>query len=180
MVTRAMRMRGGLAGLLGPLVVLAIAALAGREALRYGLWAAGNPGSGLLPLIACALLALLALLDLSRWLKQRAAGAIRSEDQTRDDLQRHSDAGAETGSGPVLWWRVAAYAAALVGFALGMQYLGFVPAALASLALAVRFGEGRDWGRSVAVATVTVGFSWLLFARLLSVPLPAGSWLGLL
>ena len=150
-------MRPPYAQLLGPMAVLAIAAFAGVTAWRLGLWDDGNPGSGLLPAVASALLAVLALADASSRLKPAP----------------DADHGHAT---PVLWSRVAAYAASLAGLVAAMQAIGFVPAALASLVVAVRFGEGRRWRTSIAVAAAGVFFAWLLFGRLLSVPLPTGTW----
>jgi hypothetical protein len=171
-------MRGRQAGLIAPGIVLVVALLAGREALRYGLWSDGNPGSGLLPLIACVLLVVLSLLDLSsRWRAVDPAGrAGTTAAQSLGAAPEPSTSVPE----PAMWHRVAAYGAALLGFAFGMDVVGFVPASVVALAVAVRFGEGRDMWRAVAVAGAGTGFAWLLFAKLLSVPLPTGRLLGLL
>lgn len=147
--------------LAGPLLILAIAGYAGYQSLQYGLWTPAGPGSGLLPLICSVLLAGLAIADLPQRMARKTNPAVAGD------------------ASPVLWWRVGTYAAALVGFVAAMDYLGFVASGILALAAAVRLGEGKGWARALCVSGASVALAWLLFARMLSVNLPAGRWLAL-
>jgi tripartite tricarboxylate transporter TctB family protein len=131
--------------LIGP-VLLSLAGVAALLFAReFGLWSFGSPGAGLMPAAAGTLLLLASLADL-----RLAKGLHRS----------------------AFAWRPLSYMAGLAALIPLTPLLGLLPA-LAVLVFAIlHFIERVPLGRAAVIAGATVAGSWLLFERLLSVPLP--------
>jgi putative tricarboxylic transport membrane protein len=72
------------------------------------------------------------------------------------------------------WRRVGATLAAMAGFALVLEPLGFLLAAFLSMVALLRAVEAQSWRRIIVIAAAAALVSQLVFARLLGVPLPAG------
>lgn len=174
-----------MAALAGPVVMLAVAVLAGHRALAYGLWGPTGPGSGLLPLICSVALVVLALIDLIHGVSsgRSPAPAVAS---LIDPLMAHSDGPLEAAlpdpggdsPDPIARRPVLVYVAALIGLALLLDVLGFAASAILSTVIVIRFAERRPWIESLAISAAAVLFVWLLFAVMLSVNLPPGRWPG--
>ncbi|MBS7703096.1 tripartite tricarboxylate transporter TctB family protein [Chelatococcus asaccharovorans] len=133
----------------GALVLMAVAATAlVYSVLHYDIWMSGMPGSGLMPLVGASLVIVACL-----------GVAIR---------ERGLPSGFTVHPAPLAYG---------VGFVLLLPLtalIGLLPA-LGLMAVAIlRWVEHLSLGRSVAVAAVAVLGSWLLFQRLLLVPLPLG------
>jgi putative tricarboxylic transport membrane protein len=128
----------------------AIAFAAAIVALRLGPWHAGAPGPGLFPLLAA-----LMLLGTSM-------GAGLQSLQGSNDTER-ADRG-----------RLLRYAAAISAFAFAFILLGAALATFGFIAGVLRGIERRRWSHALAIAAALAGLSWLIFRRLLGVPLPAG------
>lgn len=67
-----------------------------------------------------------------------------------------------------------AYASDMLGTALAMPLLGFIPAGCLAVALMLRLGEGRSWGASIAWAALLVASVTLLFDTALGALFPFG------
>jgi putative tricarboxylic transport membrane protein len=72
------------------------------------------------------------------------------------------------------WIRIGITLAAMLGFALVLEKLGFLLSTFTVMILLLRVIEPQKWPRVIAVALVTALVSYFLFARLLNIPLPAG------
>lgn len=76
------------------------------------------------------------------------------------------------------WSRIGATLAALVGYALALERIGYLPSTFILMILLLRAIEAQKWYVVLSVALLTALLSYFIFARLLGVPLPAGA-LGL-
>lgn len=72
------------------------------------------------------------------------------------------------------WSRIGATLVALVGFALVLEWIGYLPSTFILMILLLRAIEAQKWLVVLSVALLTSLLSYFLFARLLGVPLPAG------
>jgi putative tricarboxylic transport membrane protein len=137
---------------LGLVLLATLAAL--WLSLGQPLWGDFQPGAGLFPTVAailavaCALGALLGAL--------RGAGRPAAPD-----------------AAPV-WRRLLVYLAIVLLWPASFATLGFLLSSTVALTLLMRAGEGMGWPASLATAGITVALGWLLFERLLGVPLPHG------
>ena len=72
------------------------------------------------------------------------------------------------------WWSPAGVVAALVGFAVALEYAGFVVSAAAFVVVVSRVLGSRHLVRDVIVALLLPTAVYLVFTRLLDIFLPAG------
>jgi putative tricarboxylic transport membrane protein len=72
------------------------------------------------------------------------------------------------------WFRIGATLATLVGFALLLEWLGFLLSTFLLMVLLLRAIEAPKWSKVIVVALVTAAVSYGIFSWLLGVPLPAG------
>jgi putative tricarboxylic transport membrane protein len=72
------------------------------------------------------------------------------------------------------WIRVGMTLAALAGFALVLERLGFLLTTFLLMVLLLRAIEAQRWPKVIAVALATALISYAIFAWLLGVPLPPG------
>jgi hypothetical protein len=133
----------------------AILAVAALLALYLGrgleIWSYGTPGSGLLPTIAALVLLVASLASFSR----------RAEE------------GEEPGNFP----RAASYAAGLIAIPPVVMLLGMLPALALFTAVILRVVEGFRIFRVLLIMGLSVLGNWILFEKLLNVPLPQpGLW----
>jgi putative tricarboxylic transport membrane protein len=141
------------------LVAVLLLTLAGYIFLAAGEFPFGTlrvPQSAFFPKVLAVLLAALSLLMLIR-----PAAALATAEE----------AGAIDAGG---WRRVGATLAAMAGFALVLEPLGFLLAAFLSMVALLRAVEAQSWRRIIVIAAAAALVSQLVFARLLGVPLPAG------
>lgn len=132
------------------LIALAAVAIGGLwSALRFGLWDFGAPGSGLLPAAGC--LVMMAGLAAVAW-QERARLAPRMS--VFSDLRPLVPIGIITAIVPVTL---------LVGM---LPALGLASVAVLTLV------ESENLWRAGSIALGIAAGAWLLFARLLNVPLP--------
>ena len=143
------------------LAVLALAAVAGWRSVGYGLWTYGEPAPGLFPLLASGVTALFAIIALVACV----AGPPPAEEFDPEAAQQ---------DGPILWGKLALYAAVVLAWPWLMVPLGFVVSTALALFVILRLAEGMGWVAVSVVLVAAVGLSWLVFDRLLGVPLPAG------
>lgn len=72
------------------------------------------------------------------------------------------------------WIRIGATLATLIGFALVLEWLGFLLSTFILMVLLLRAVEAPKWSRVIVVSLVTAALAYGLFGWLLGVPLPAG------
>lgn len=132
------------------LCLAAIGAGAALAALRFGLWSASAPGSGLFPFLAATLL-LLASIGVAI---SGSPEAAESEPAARDRLLR--------------------YTAAIVGFAITMKFAGTILATICLVAGVLYWIERKPWPHALAMGLGLAMLSWWVFDFLLGVPLPQG------
>jgi len=115
-------------------------------ARQYGLWSFGAPGAGLMPAVAGMLLLLASLADMRPAKGPRGAARLA--------------------------WRPLSYIVGLVLLVLVTPLVGLLPALAVFILGILHFIERMTIARAAVIAVATVAGSWLLFERLLSVPLP--------
>lgn len=115
--------------------------------LHYSIWSFGMPGSGLMPVVACAMVIVACLCTI---------------------LARDTGGRARFASPPL------AYCAGFFAILPLTAAIGLLPA-LAAVATAILRFEGMSLARSVVIAVAVALGSWLLFERTLMVPLPGGA-----
>lgn len=145
--------------LIGPVLIAAIGLYAIRGSFGLGLWSGDIPGPGLYPLICGGVLVAL------------CAGAIGVEILRRPPVPLPGE--------PTLWARLILYLVALLLFAALIEPLGFLPTSVLALIVAIRLGERRPWPQTLWISLASSTAIWLLFDRLLGVPLPMGLLEGL-
>lgn len=92
-------------------------------------------------------------------------------------VQTCRQAGGTGGEQPIkneAWTRISITLAAMLGFALVLETLGFLLSTFTVMLLLLRVIEPQKWSRVIVVALATALVSYFLFARLLNIPLPAG------
>lgn len=147
-----------LAGWATLIAIVAVTALAIARGVQYGVWANGEPGPGLFPLLA-GLLILVAAPAVVLELRRRPAAAPATKDESVPTPAT-----------------LATYIAVALVWPLLLEPLGYSAASfLALLALLLRGGVG--WLLSIIISAAAVGASYLLFDVLLEVPLPAAGWI---
>lgn len=139
--------------MVGPLALVAVAGVSLFLAWDYGLWSFGSPGAGLMPSLAAALVVVASLLALRE---------KRAPDTEEDGEPDHG--------------RVARYMAGLVLLPPAIIAVGMLPALGLFILVLLRFAERMNWWAALAIAASSTAASWLLFERLLQVPLPRGLW----
>jgi len=140
---------------IGALLCLAVAGYGAWAGLGWGLWDGftGEPGSGLFPGLAALALGALAL---ALFLRPSLAAEEAAEEGPHDRR------------------RVAGYVAALLAYAVLLEPLGYlIVTALVLLVVMLRL-EGVQPRLALSVTLAALLLSWLLFERLLQVPLPRG------
>jgi len=133
---------------LGSLALAGAGGVGLASGYEYGLWDLGAPGPGFFPIVAGGALLLLALATLAE-----------------------REGPAEDG---VFIRRLLGYVAGLVGFALAMEPLGALPAVAVLFVWLLGAVEGLSWRAVASTTVVATAGAWLLFDRLLNVPLPRG------
>lgn len=142
----------------GSLAMAGIGCWAAWEGRTLGLFVLGTPAPGLFPFIFGCMLLVMAVLclivDIAAMRGGGAAPAVPAVD-------------------PSGLTRVAGYLAVGVGCAIAMQWVGFVFAAFLSLLLLMRGFERMPWKVSLLTTVGATAVAYVLFVRLLGVPLPA-------
>jgi putative tricarboxylic transport membrane protein len=136
------------AQLAAPASLCAIGASGAYASWRYGVWDAGGPGPGLLPGLASLALCLFA--------------AIAARES------------APPAGEPTNPWRLAGYVLGLAAFAFLMGPLGALPAIVLLFAWVLGAVERWPLRRVLPISAAAAFFAWLVFDRLLQVPLPRG------
>jgi putative tricarboxylic transport membrane protein len=131
--------------LIGPVLLSMAGVAALLFAREFGLWSFGAPGAGLMPAVAGTLL-LASLTDL-----RPAKGLHRR---------------------PEFAWRPLSYMAGLLALIPLTPVIGLLPALAVLVFGILHFIERVTLSRAAVTTGATVAGSWLLFERLLSVPLP--------
>lgn len=132
--------------LVGPILLSITGVAALLLAREYGLWSFGAPGAGLMPALAGTLLLLASL------------GDLRTEKGPRRP--------------PAFAWRPLGYVAGLAALVPLTPLVGLLPALAVLVFVILHFLERVSLRRSTVITGAIVVGSWLLFERLLSVPLP--------
>ena len=139
--------------------IAVVSGIAAWQALRLGLWNGYEPGPGLFPLAASVLTGSLALAALLATTHSGGEFGLRAGSVEPPGDERR---------------RVVAYVVALVFWACALPWLGFGLASSLALCGILRFAERQAWRLVVALALSAVALGWLVFERLLGVPLPHG------
>jgi putative tricarboxylic transport membrane protein len=151
-VTVSHRARRAAAAAVPGLVALLLGVFGLGFGLTYGVWDGAGPGAGLFPAASGGAMALLGLLIL---VTETSTPGPAPQGESR----------------PL---RLLGYIAGLLAFALLMETLGAIAAIVLLFLWLLAVVERLPW-RLVLAVTVGSAFStWLLFERLLQVPLPRG------
>jgi putative tricarboxylic transport membrane protein len=141
---------GGVLGLIGLWAAL--------EAWGYGLWRARAPGEGLYPFIVALSLMGLASASLVQGAFVRTTASLRP--------------GFDDDAGPPQWRKIAIYLAGLAALAGLLPALGYWIVTAAVLVLILRGAEGLSWRLTFAVTAASSLVTYVVFERLLGLPLP--------
>lgn len=128
--------------------------------LRMGLRGEDTPGPGLFPAAASAVMLAL-LIPIALGLRLPRTQATSGEEEVGE-----ADAGG--------WRRLGLYLLAMGFAALALMPLGFALGVGLALLLVLRLAERLSWLRAALVTVCGVTACFLLFDRLLEVPLPRG------
>jgi putative tricarboxylic transport membrane protein len=138
------------------LILVGLAGLILFEASRLGFGSIRVPQTGFFPSVLATLLLFFSIALLVQTRRQ-----ARSESRAQSIKSK-------------AWIRLSITVAAMLGFALVLEKLGFLLSTFIVMLLLLRVIEPQKWSRVIAVALVTALVSYFLFARLLNIPLPAG------
>ena len=138
------------------LVFVSLAVFLLFEAGRFNFGTVQVPQTGFFPKTLIILLLLLSLVLLVQALRQKAVeqGGVKIANEG--------------------WIRIASTLAIMIGFALVLEWLGFLLSTFLLMVLLLRAIEAPRWSKVFTVALMTALVSYGLFAWLLGVPLPAG------
>jgi putative tricarboxylic transport membrane protein len=126
-----------------------------RESYRLGIGSFQKPGSGFMPcLAACALAVFSAILCVQTLLARK-----------RDREVWPNSHG---------WTKVALLLVLLVGYALSLEFVGFLLGTFCLLLLLLKLVDPQSWAKSIGFSFLASLFSYLLFDVWLKVPLPPG------
>jgi len=126
------------------------------ESFRLPLGSWRDPGAGFLPLWSGILLALLALIDYGQ--------SRREEESPGEKGEAHGG-----GSRKFLW-----VVAALFGYAVLLEILGFILTTFLLLLILLRAGEPQRWAMALGGSVAASLLSYLLFEVWLKTQLPKG------
>lgn len=144
------------ARLIGFAVVGAVGIYALYVAINLGLWRGRSPGEGLFPFITA-----FGMIVFS------AAGIAIARVDRRSEIAESTDWGR--------MWRMGAYVAALLFYALTLESLGFIVATIVSVAAILRFAERYSWLATLAIAAGAAAACHVLFGIWLGAILPTGT-----
>lgn len=138
------------------LILAGVAGLILLEASRLTFGSVRVPQTGFFPSILAILLLLFSIALLLQT-RRRAVGASHEPSINSEG-----------------WIRISTTLAAMLGFALLLEKLGFVLSTFIVMLLLLRVIEAQQWSRVIALALFTALLSYFLFAWVLNIPLPAG------
>jgi len=141
-----------------PLVLLAAAGLYLTLALRLPFGVVARPGAGFYPVLV-AVFALVVALAATVSAFRGAPGAEAEAVQLDAAARR----------------RVVISVVALAAFCLGLPWVGYPAAAFAFVTVVLHY-LGARWTTALLAGALSSAGSYVLFAVLLDVPLPAGPW----
>jgi putative tricarboxylic transport membrane protein len=127
------------------------------DSYRLGLQSFRNPGPGLFPFLAGVLLAILVLPLVVRRLR---GWRNKDEKETRTTAAYH--------------WKMIAAMAALVGYFMFMDKLGFVVTSFLFLGSLFWIANPRRWILVSSFSLATVALTYVIFDVLLKIPFPPG------
>ena len=143
--------------IISSLVWMLLGALFTVGGLQQGLMRRGVPGPGFLPFLSGIALVLVSLFVLLPALARARETARRAFFPERESFRK-----------------VAIALAALFGFGIAMEYLGYLITTFLFMLVLGQIIERRGWGGVFALASGTAVISYLLFVVLLEVQLPKG------
>lgn len=132
------------------LTAVAVGAIVSSVSL--GIWKGGMPGPGLFPLVSAVLL----VIALAATIQDTG-----STEEATQDVERS---------------RFLGYVVAIAGFVGLLIVVGTLPAVFVFLCFVVAVVERLRWSHTLMMASATTGACWVVFERLLAVPLPSGIW----
>jgi len=115
-----------------------------------------TPQTGFFPFLLACLLIVLSIILLVQALRQSATGP---------SLRLIGAKG---------WQRIGTIFLVLVGFALALESAGYLISSFLLMVVLLRVIEPQKWGLVILLAGATALATYLIFARLLNVPLPQG------
>ena len=137
-------------------LLLAFAVAFSAAAIKqYQWWGPGGPGPAFVPFWLGLVMAILALMMLTRSLKQKDPGAswFPRGEGLRDML---------------------VVLGVTIAFVALLNFLGMVIGTALYLAVLVRYLGKHPWWMTLAIALGAAGFNWLVFVHWLRVPFPEG------
>jgi putative tricarboxylic transport membrane protein len=139
------------------LIWMSLGGLFAAGAWQHGLMRRGVPGPGFLPFFSGLALILASLIVL-------IPALARARDTVRKPLFPERDS----------LRKVVVAVAALIGFGIALEYLGYLLSTLVFMLAVAQLIERRRWGAAFTLAVLTAVLSHLLFVVLLEVQLPKG------
>ena len=131
--------------------------------LEYPFGNPSNPGPGFLPSLSLAILGILSLL---LFLRSSLSGENR-----RIRVKISSEG--------LSWDRLLATLAAIFGYVIALEFLGYAATTFVFLVSILKGIEKTKWYKAVAGALLTTALTHVVFGIWLRVPLPKGIWVRL-
>jgi putative tricarboxylic transport membrane protein len=145
--------------LLSSLLLLLVGVLFCRSSLHIGIGGINAPGPGLIPFGTGALLVLFSMGTIVETLVTKWSGVGE-------------------GSGPLFrgrrWGVIVIVLTSLFGYALVLNFLGFLLATFLVLAILFKIPSQQSWKGALGIAALTTACTYALFAHALKCSLPSG------
>jgi putative tricarboxylic transport membrane protein len=149
--------------LIGSLFWAAVGGVFCVGALKYRLFKGVIPGAGFLPFLAGVILIALSLVVFVSAVRARRTSGDKAPDKR---FFPH----------PESWKKVSLALAALLGYWVALEYLGFLITTFLFLLFLLRVIEPQKWLPAVSTAFIATTFTYALFNLWLKVQLPKGLW----
>jgi putative tricarboxylic transport membrane protein len=143
--------------LLSSSILLGLALFVLIASRKFQVWVAGEPGEGFFPVLLGLALSALSAISLIIAYRERSPGS--SPDGARP---------------PIVWKKLLSYILGLFAYAIFFGYLGYIVSSLVVLLFMMRVAEGLSWPKSITISLITLFISYLVFEKMLLVPLPRG------
>jgi putative tricarboxylic transport membrane protein len=147
--------------LLSGIFFLALGLSFGSQCLRLNIWVGRGPEAGFWPLLIALVIIVASIVVLANALGQRPE---RSEGAIPEVQVQKSDASSRVG------W----YSVLLICYGALFGSVGFVITTCLFLFFSLKYVESQSWRRTFLLGGITIVVGYILFYRLLGVPLPKG------
>jgi putative tricarboxylic transport membrane protein len=143
--------------LLSSSILLGLALFVLMASRKFQVWVAGEPGEGFFPVLLALTLGVLSAISLIIAYRDSSPGSPPDGPRT-----------------PIVWKKLLSYILGLFAYAIFFGPLGYIVSSMVILLFIMRVAEGLSWQKSITISIITLFISYLVFEKMLMVPLPRG------